>query len=442
MESIGVVGTNCRCATAETLARLSIPKDQRVERLPDLAQEIGASELLYLATCNRVEVAFRAKNGTPIDEYRRRIFRCLTGREPDNGQAERTFRAWGGEGAAEHLFLVASGLDSAQAGEHEIRAQVREALTMAREAGVSGVLLDFIVTQALRVALEVHRNIAIPGQRASLADIAVEYLVDRLHRTPGRVALIGISPMTRHCAQVLAENGQEILVVNRTPEAAERFARQIHSEHQSLAEFRARPTAVEALLVATGSNETLLGRPELERLTARTASGEPPLVVDMSVPSNTDRSAAESLGATLIDMDTILAAAGADRDERLVDLAPAREIIDKSLERLRKEMAERLMSPIIARLSQRYQETALEGLRRLLKKELGTVEAQEREALCRWAEVIARRFAHIPIMGLRQMAAEFGAPAVKAFLDASGEDFFPEDCQALEGLEAMMSTEE
>ena len=211
METIGVVGANCRGVKSETLARLTIPKDERVDRLPELARRIGVSELVYIATCNRVEVVFRGDGETAMRDHRRRVFAALAGREPRSGEAERTLHAWAGEGAAEHLFLVTSGLDSAQAGEREVRAQVREALLMAREAGVSGSLIDFVVTRALRVALRVHQKVPMPGQRVSLADIAVECITDRLHRTPGRVALIGVSPICSSPRYTVAPSGLELI---------------------------------------------------------------------------------------------------------------------------------------------------------------------------------------------------------------------------------------
>ncbi len=99
------------------------------------------------------------------------------------------------------------------------------------------------------------------------------------------------------------------------------------------------------------------------------------------------------------------------------------------------------MSPIIAQLNRRYRETAVEGVKRLFSKELKGFDEAEREAVCQWAEVIARRFAHIPIKGLREMAAEYGAPAVKTFLDASGEDLFPEEFQVLDELEQLAGME-
>ena len=313
---------------------------------------------------------------------------------------------------------------------------------MAREAGVSGTLLDYLLTKALRVALRIHQQMPASGSRVSLADIVVEYLLDRLHRTPGQVALIGVSPMTRRCGLLLAGKGQSALVVNRTPEVAADLALELGGEPRSLDEFRARPDAVEALVIATGSPEVLLGRPELER-TRRPVRrvGSRHWSSTCPVPPNVDRNAARVVGVTLVEMDGIVEEARADRDRRLAELAPAREFVDESLAKLRKDLAERLMSPVIARLNRRYRQTAREGVERLFRKELKGVDEAGRDAIYRWAQVMARRFAHIPVKGLRKLAAEFGAPAVRTFLLASGEELFPEGSQVFDQLEELTERE-
>ena len=74
-------------------------------------------------------------DGLEAADCRTQIFRSLTGREPAPGEARSALRAWTGEAAVEHLFLVACGLDSAQAGEREIAAQLRSAWEAARTRG-------------------------------------------------------------------------------------------------------------------------------------------------------------------------------------------------------------------------------------------------------------------------------------------------------------------
>ncbi len=424
METLGVVGVSFRRDGGEVLSRFTVGKDERVERLPGLARAVDAEELLYLATCNRVEVVFKGRYGVPIEVYRRRIFRALAGVEPEPGEAERTFRAWAGEGAVEHLFLVAAGLDSAQVGEQEIRTQMREALKMARAAEVVGPLVDQVLTEALRLGAEVHGKVDTGGRGTSLADVACDHLIDRIRRTPGTVALIGVSPMTVRAAHNLVQAGVEVLLVNRSAGRAVDLVERLMLDFQTLDEYREKPRPAEAVLSATGSPEAVLGLAELERIVARAPSGEPPLMIDMAVPPDVDVVAAKRVAVERLGVDEITTEAEASRNRRLLDLAPAREMVDRRLEKFCRQLTERQMAPVIARVNRRYRQTAVEGLERLFRKQLDTLDAADREIITQWAEVMARRFAHIPTMGIRALATDYGAPAVRTFLQASGEDLY------------------
>ncbi len=112
-------------------------------------------------------------------------------------------RAWTGEAAIEHLFLVACGLDSAQAGEREIAAQLREAWEAARLAGTCAATLDHVIGEALSMSNRMQRLAA--GARApSLADLAAGSHAPA-HAAAGDqpVALVGVSPMTRRAGEGL-----------------------------------------------------------------------------------------------------------------------------------------------------------------------------------------------------------------------------------------------
>lgn len=66
MHRIGVVGISWRHRRADVLGAFTIPREEREERVPKLAATTGVRELVYLATCNRVEVAFAIDGG---DDY-------------------------------------------------------------------------------------------------------------------------------------------------------------------------------------------------------------------------------------------------------------------------------------------------------------------------------------------------------------------------------------
>src|SRR6186997_1459760 len=96
MKSIGILGLSVRDHDAATLGRFTLARGERPVRLTQLASALGVTELVYLATCNRVELIWRDAPGTERGDLPMRAFQTLVGHRPDPGEAERMFRAWTG----------------------------------------------------------------------------------------------------------------------------------------------------------------------------------------------------------------------------------------------------------------------------------------------------------------------------------------------------------
>ncbi|MEQ8496346.1 MAG: hypothetical protein RLW42_19195, partial [Gammaproteobacteria bacterium] len=345
----------------------------------------------------------------------------------------RALRAWSGEGAAEHLFLVASALDSACLGEAEIAGQVRAAHAMAREHALCGADMDALFDAAYRVAAHVRSATAIANGRVSLAAIAADHVVEQQRQHGGRVALVGVSPMTERAAATLAAREVPMLIVNRTRAHARTLAGRHGAEAMALEDFaRDGARAVSALLSATGAPGTVLGRGTLERLQAHAPAGCRLLVVDMAVPADVDAGDCAALDLARIDMGAITALAADNRGARTRAAAGARELVDAALERFVGELAERRYGPLAARLQQRYQHTAESGVERLLDHDLRGLGSAEQDAVRRWARVLARRFAHIPCVGLRGLLRDGPEGAIDAFLGGLETEFADELRAALE----------
>jgi glutamyl-tRNA reductase len=433
LEHLGLVGVSWRQSGSEALAEFALQQERAAAQLQDFARRLRLDELAYLSTCNRVELIFARSERTPVQDLRRDAFTLLTGRAPAPGEAERRLRAWAGEGAAEHLFLTAAGLDSACVGETEIVGQVRYAQERALELGLCGPSLGLVFEEALRIAGRVRGGTKLAEGRVSLAEIAVQRLRERIARTPGRIALVGVSPMTERAAVSLAQAGLTLTIVNRSADKAAALAARYGAGHMSLDAFREQPPAVEAILTATGAGEPILNQAALERLAAHTASGQPPLIVDMAVPGDVDVGVCAKLAITRIGMDDIVRHAEHSRAARLVEAATAREQVDRALDELQDRFTERYYGPLFGALQQRYRRTAQEGVKRLLKKDLKALGEPERTAIETWAEVLARRFAHIPCLGLRGLLHDGPDGSLEAFLSGLEPEFADELRAALKG---------
>jgi glutamyl-tRNA reductase len=412
MHQIGVVGLSYRHAGVDEVARFALPKAEVAARLPALRDSLRASEILYVGTCNRVEVLFATSDGSPAGDSRRDVFRALTGRDPQPGEATRVLRAWTGEAAVEHLFLVACGLDSAQTGEQEIAVQLRGAWEASREARASGPVLDRLIGEALGMANRVHRleaNVKAP----SLADLAADRMVRHLAGRPGPVALVGVSPMTKRCGLALHKAGVPLVVVNRTLEVAEEYAKAVGGQAMQLDEFRAQPSNVAALVLAAGGSEPVLDILALTKL-AQIAT-QPPLVIDFGVPPNVDPEVARIVGFPRVGMNDLIQTAQERRITQLMRLAPVRAAIDERLNRLRGDLATRAIGRKLADLRETFEQIASEEVDRVLSEELRGLNDDQREVVLRLGSTVARRLAHLPLAGLRAAAVHASPDAVDAF---------------------------
>lgn len=415
LDELGIVGISWRQVGSEALADYSLAVECRDARLGGFARAEGLAELAYVETCNRVEIVFARKPDTAIGDLRVPAFELLTGVPPSPGEAERTLKAWRGEGACEHLFLVAAGLDSAAVGEVEIAGQVRLARDRAEAAGLCGPRLSLLFEEAGRIAAAVRDGTRLGEGSVSLAEVAMSHVRRRLARTPGPVALIGVSAMTERAALSLAKAQVPFVVVNRTPDHVRQLAERFDVPSMSLAHFRQSPPPVEVVLSSTASPEPVVDAQTLARLVGVTASGEPPLGIDLAVPADLDVEACRELGVVRIGMDEIVHEAESNREARLLAAADARALVDEALPRLRDKVVDRVYGPLFAALQRHYQDAATTAVGRLAK-DLGELDGETRRRLDTWARSLGRRMAHLPTVGLKGLLRYGPEGSLDAFL--------------------------
>jgi glutamyl-tRNA reductase len=416
MDHIGVVGLSYRHASVEDVARFSIPKAEIEARLPELRAALRGAEVVFLATCNRVEVIFATRDDSAAGDLRGAVFRVLRGRDPELGEAAEALRAWTGEAAVEHVFLLACGLNSAQAGEHEITAQVRGAWDMARAAEVCGPTLNRLLSEALSMASRVHR-LSAATRPPSLADLAAQRLLAHCGGRPEPIALVGVSPMTRRCAQILHEAGLALLIVNRSVTVATEWAQSLGARAFPLDEFRVSPPNVQAVVLAASASEAVLDGAALSALAQ--AAMTPPLIIDFGLPPNVEPAAAEAAGLLRVGMNELIDATRENRLTQLVRLAPVRAAIDERLTRLRGELATRAIGRKLAELRDSFEAIAAGQVDQLLNEQLRGLNDEQQELLRRFATTLARRLAHLPLAGIRAAAAHASADTVDAFFRAA-----------------------
>lgn len=414
MDTTSVLSLSWRTGGPELLASCTAAPEDRPAILARLATELQAQEVLYLVTCNRVEVAYRSNTPITTDAARRAVLSVLS---PATTITPRAWRAWCAEGAVEHFFLVAAGLASARIGETEIAGQLRDSLALSRDLGLCGGALGDFLDEALRTARRIRQETTLSEGRTSLAEIALDRL--RLHRatcaSPYCVALIGRSAMTERCARSLAKAGTELHWINRTLEHIQPLARELSAQSHTLAAFQAEPLSAHAILTATGAAEPILSPATLSRLAESGTS----LIVDLSVAPDVRAADAAAAGISHLGLEEILETADRTRTDKSDAAADARLLVDEALLQLSTRHRARSAGQAASRLHERFRAGAALASADALQREFKHLPPADAERLRRFADLLARRLAHDPAKGLRRLAANHGPRAADHFLDAA-----------------------
>ena len=226
--NLGLVGINHRTAPVEVRELMSIPESRLREAARDLVHREGIEEGLILSTCNRVEVIAAARQNVAAEPIIRQF---LADHHHCNlAHYEKHFYQHRQREAIEHLFRVASSLDSMIVGEPQILGQLKQAYSAAREAGALNGTLNEISLQALAVARKVRRNTAIGASAVSVSYAAVELARKIFGDLAGKTILVlGAGKMSEIAAKNLIRSGAgAIFVANRTYERAVELAQAFH----------------------------------------------------------------------------------------------------------------------------------------------------------------------------------------------------------------------
>ncbi|MHB1487651.1 MAG: glutamyl-tRNA reductase, partial [Acidimicrobiales bacterium] len=157
--SVVVIGINHRSAPLELLERMAVGDDYLGKALADLSSRSSLSEVVLVSTCMRTEVyavaeRFHGAIGD-VSEYL-----SESSGTPAEVVSEHLYCFYE-EGAVNHLFQVASGLDSAVLGEGEVLGQVRTAWERAREEGAAGPAISALFRHAVEVGKRARSETAI-----------------------------------------------------------------------------------------------------------------------------------------------------------------------------------------------------------------------------------------------------------------------------------------
>jgi glutamyl-tRNA reductase len=290
----------------------------------------GLEEVVLVSTCNRVEVY-----GATAAWIQGKVFRILQQLCPD---LDVTPYVYVKEGAAavEHLFAVASGLDSMVIGETEITGQIKNAYQAAQQVGLTGRVLNRWFQTALQVAKEVRTRTDIGRGATSVGSVAVE-LAEKVFAgdlSSKTVMILGAGKMGEACVRHLAKGGsRSVLVANRSLERARSLAAEFGGRALAFDERLAAMTEADIVVSSTGCPTTVLHPADIAAILPSRAN-RPLVLIDIAVPRDIDPEVEQLNNVYLYNIDHLEAIVRENSRMREQEFSKCREIIARRAEAL------------------------------------------------------------------------------------------------------------
>jgi glutamyl-tRNA reductase len=262
--------------------------EARVPATLELLRQTGvADEALILSTCNRVEI-YAATSLEPrkaFAELQNFLVTCHDYRDPLTDEIYRLAEPQ----SVQHLFRVASGLDSMVLGETEILGQLKRAYEIALQHGCTGNRLNKAFQRAFNVAKHIRTETNIQRGSISVASVAVE-LAEKIFSElkEHEVMVIGAGDTSEKTARALLSRGaRSIIVANRTYERAVELAAELGGRATQFDDWGKEFERVDIVISSTSAPHYILDRAKLEPL-MKSRRNRPLLLIDIAVPRDID----------------------------------------------------------------------------------------------------------------------------------------------------------
>lgn len=423
--SVLLFGVSHRSAPVSVLEQLSVDESDQGKIVDRVLQSPLVTEAMVLSTCNRVEVyavvdAFHgglAVIGQVLSEHSGMSMTDIT---------KYAYVRYS-EAAVEHLFAVASGLDSAVIGEQQVLGQVRRAYATAETNRTVGRVLHELAQRALSVGKRVHSETAIDAAGASVVSVALTMAERRLGGLSGRTAvLVGAGAMGALAAAHLSRAGiAEVHVLNRSLSRAQRLVRKIRetgvrADALPLEQLTDVLTDADVVISCTGAVTPVISLADVHHGLAaanRDEATEPLVICDLGMPRDVDPAVAGLPGVWVVDVDRVQHEPSAHAAAADVDAARTIVATEVAAYLSGQRMAE--VTPTVTALRQRAADVVEAELLRLDNRLPGLASAQ-REEVARTVRRVVDKLLHAPTVRIKQLAS---APGGDSYAEALRELF-------------------
>ncbi|MDN5372523.1 MAG: glutamyl-tRNA reductase [Carnobacterium sp.] len=326
-------GVSHKTTPIEIRENYTIEEQKVPEQLAVIKSFSGVEEAVILSTCNRTEYYLYIDQ----DEFKHGDMLHYLSKHTGYEISEVISTSYGksNQDAVDHLFKVATGLDSLIIGETQILSQVKQAFALAIEQKTSGPILNSLFNKAISFSKKMHTKTNLDQLSYNPGTAAVKLCKEEWETiTDKRFLLIGTGKMIRLTAKTLFYQGvTHITLTGRNEQKVNDLAHELNLWAQNAkkadqltryfftADFNHLPMSLavaDGIIAATKAQHYLVTERIIEEVATIRLTKKRQLFMDLAVPRNIEPSIQYREDIQVFDMDQIsfrLDEVDADKDK-------------------------------------------------------------------------------------------------------------------------------
>lgn len=316
--SFYVVGLSYKKADAEIRGKFSLNPEAKTNLLQQ-AKDTEIDSLLVTSTCNRTEIYGFAQH--PFQ-----LIKLLC----DNSQGtvedfQRVAYVHKNSEAINHMFRVGTGLDSQILGDFEIISQLKNGFIESKNIELTNNYLERLCNAVIQASKRIKNETEISSGATSVSFAAVRYIFNNVEDIANKnILLFGTGKIGRNTCENLVKHTkhEQITLINRTKDKAEKLARKLNVVVKDYANLEAEIQKADVLVVATGAQNPTIDKAILNLK-------KPLLILDLSIPKNVNENVQELEGVTLVHMDHLSQMTDETLENRKKHIPAAEAIIEE-----------------------------------------------------------------------------------------------------------------
>jgi len=393
------------------LNRFFLHEENRRERLEYVKFSCDLGEILYLATCNRIEFLFTSQ-ASLNESFLTRFFRSFREdwQEEELNFAVAHAEVFEDEEALLHFYSVASSLDSLVVGEREIITQVRKAYDACHSEGLTSDFLRLVVKSTITTAKKVYTETRIANNPISIVSLA-ERKLRALHPSKqSRILLVGAGETITNISKYLVKQGfRNFSIFNRSLENSRKLAGTLQSSTVSAAAYslddlKTFNQGFDILITSTSAADPIITTEIYTSLLSKDPGKK--ILVDLAIPADIHSDVIEQNPVHFIDINDLRKIAQENLAGRQREYEHAAEIVEECVRDFRQLHRTRALELKMREVPVKIREIKDRAVNDVFARELESLDENSRELLGKMLDYMEKKCISIPMIMAKEIILE------------------------------------